>query len=135
VFNADVIKESKLYKGGIPAAYGGRLSSLLDVRTIDGNKKKFAGHAGIGTLASKVMLEGPIKKEVSSYMVSARRSYADLFLKLAGNENSVSFYDINAKLNWTIGPKDKIFAAGYFGRDSFSFAENFAFDWGNATGT
>jgi hypothetical protein len=135
VFNADVIKESKLYKGGIPAAYGGRLSSLLDVRTIDGNKKKFAGHAGIGTLASKVMLEGPIKKEVSSYMVSARRSYADLFLMFAGNENSVSFYDINAKVNWTIGPKDKIFAAGYFGRDSFSFAENFAFDWGNATGT
>ena len=135
VFNADVIKESKLYKGGIPAAYGGRLSSLLDVRTIDGNKKKFAGHAGIGTLASKIMLEGPIKKEVSSYMVSARRSYADLFLKIAGNENSVSFYDINAKVNWTIGPKDKIFAAGYFGRDSFSFAENFAFDWGNATGT
>jgi hypothetical protein len=91
VFNSDVIKDSKLYKGGIPSAYGGRLSSILDVRTIDGNKKEFAGHAGIGTLASKIMLEGPIKRDVGSYMISARRSYADLFLKIAGNENSVFF--------------------------------------------
>ena len=135
VFNADVIKDSKLYKGGIPSAYGGRLSSILDVRTIDGNKKHFAGHASIGTLASKIMLEGPFKKDVGSYLVSARRSYADLFLKIAGNENSVYFYDVNAKVNWNLGPKDKIFAAGYFGRDAFSLGGNFTFDWGNATGT
>ena len=135
VFNADVIKDSKLYKGGIPSAYGGRLSSILDVRTIDGNKKHFAGHASIGTLASKIMLEGPLKKDVGSYLVSARRSYADLFLKIAGNENSVYFYDVNAKVNWNLGPKDKIFAAGYFGRDAFSLGGNFTFDWGNATGT
>jgi hypothetical protein len=135
VFNADVIKDSKLYKGGIPSAYGGRLSSILDVRTIDGNKKHFAGHASIGTLASKVMFEGPIKKDAASYLVSARRSYADLFLKIAGNENRVYFYDVNAKVNWNLGPKDKIFAAGYFGRDAFSLGGNFTFDWGNATGT
>ena len=135
VFNADVVKDSKLYKGGIPSAYGGRLSSILDVRTIDGNKKRFAGHAGIGTLASKIMLEGPFKKDVGSYMVSARRSYADLFLKIAGNENSVFFYDVNAKVNFNLGPKDKIYAAGYFGRDAFSLGGQFAFDWGNATGT
>jgi len=135
VFNSDVIKESTLYKGGIPADYGGRLSSILDVRTIDGNKKKFTGHASIGTLASKVMFEGPFKKDVGSYLISGRRSYADLFLKAAGNENSVFFYDVNAKVNWRLGPKDKIFAAGYFGRDSFSLGGNFAFDWGNATGT
>lgn len=135
VFNADVVKSSKLYKGGIPAAYGGRLSSILDVRTIDGNKKKFAGHAGIGTLASKIMLEGPIKKDVGSFLVSARRSYADLFLKIAGNKNSVFFYDVNAKVNFNLGSKDKIYAAGYFGRDSFSLNGNFTFDWGNATGT
>lgn len=135
VFNSDVIKDSKLYKGGIPSEFGGRLSSILDVRTIDGNKKEFAGHAGIGTLASKIMLEGPIVKDVGSYLVSARRSYADLFLKIAGNENSVYFYDVNAKVNFNLGPKDKIFAAGYFGRDAFSLGGQFTFDWGNATGT
>ena len=135
VFNSDVVKDSKLYKGGIPSSYGGRLSSILDVRTIDGNNKEFAGHAGIGTLASKIMIEGPIKKDVGSYMVSARRSYADLFLKIAGNENSVFFYDVNAKVNFNLGPKDKIYAAGYFGRDAFSLGGQFSFDWGNATGT
>ena len=135
VFNSDVIKESKLYKGGIPAAYGGRLSSILDVRTIDGNKKDFGVHAGIGTLASKLMIEGPIKKDVGSFLVSARRSYADLFLKLANNDNRVYFYDVNAKVNWNLGPKDKIYLAGYFGRDAFGFGDTFTFDWGNATGT
>ncbi|MEN8249539.1 MAG: TonB-dependent receptor [Bacteroidota bacterium] len=135
VFNADVVKDSKLYKGGIPAMYGGRLSSILDVRTIDGNRKEFAGHAGIGTIASKVMLEGPIKKDVSSFLVSGRRSYADMFLRMAGNDNTVFFYDVNAKVNWNIGEKDKVFLAGYFGRDAFGMADFFSFDWGNMTGT
>ena len=135
VFNSDVIKESKLYKGGIPAAYGGRLSSILDVRTIDGNKKDFGVHAGIGTIASKLMVEGPIKRDVGSFLVSARRSYADLFLKIAGNDNQVYFYDVNAKVNFNLGPKDKIFVAGYFGRDAFGLGDTFTFDWGNATGT
>lgn len=135
VFNSDVIKESKLYKGGIPSQYGGRLSSILDVRTIDGNNKKFKGSASIGTLASKLTIEGPIKKNKGSYVLSARRSYADVFLKLAGNENSVYFYDVNAKVNWKHSNKDRFFAAAYFGRDAFSLGGVFGFDWGNKTGT
>lgn len=135
VFNSDVIKESQLYKGGIPSQYGGRLSSILDVRTIDGNNKKIGGAASIGTLASKAMIEGPIKKDKGSYLVSARRSYADLFLKIAGNENRVYFYDVNAKVNWKQSNKDRFFAAAYFGRDAFKLGGVFGFDWGNATGT
>ena len=135
VFNSDVIKESKLYKGGIPSQFGGRLSSILDVRTKDGNNKKFKGSAAIGTLASKATIEGPIKKDKGSYILSARRSYADVFLKIAGNENSVYFYDVNAKVNWKQSNKDRFFAAGYFGRDAFSLGGVFGFDWGNATGT
>ncbi len=135
VFNSDVIKDSKLYKGGIPAQYGGRLSSILDVRTKDGNNKKFGGSASIGTLASKVMIEGPIKKDKGSFLLSARRSYADVFLKLSGNENSVYFYDVNAKVSWKHSNKDRFFVSAYFGRDAFNFGEQFGFDWGNATGT
>jgi carboxypeptidase-like protein/TonB-dependent receptor-like protein len=135
VFNADVIKESKLYKGGIPSQFGGRLSSILDVRTKDGNNKKFKGSAAIGTLASKVTIEGPIKKNKASYLLSARRSYADVFLKIAGNENSVYFYDVNAKVNWKPSNKDRFFVAGYFGRDAFNLGGIFGFDWGNTTGT
>lgn len=139
VFNADVIKDSELYKGGIPAQFGGRLSSILDVRTIDGNNKKFSGSASIGNIASKVMLEGPIAKEKSSFLLSARRSYADLFLKLSADEenrnNQVYFYDVNAKVNWKPTNKDRLFVAAYLGRDAFSFGDEFGFDWGNATAT
>ncbi len=135
VFNSDVIKESKLYKGGIPSQFGGRLSSILDVRTKDGNNKEFGGSVAIGTLASKATIQGPIKKDKGSYLLSARRSYADVFLKIAGNENSVYFYDVNAKVNWKQSNKDRFFAAGYFGRDAFSLGGVFGFDWGNKTGT
>ena len=135
VFNADVVKSSQLYKGGIPAQFGGRLSSILDVQTINGNNKQLSGSIGIGTLASKIMLEGPVKKDVSSFLVSARRSYADVFLAAAGNENRVYFYDVNAKFSSKIGEKDRIYVAGYFGRDAFKLGGNFVFDWGNATGT
>ncbi|MBL3655260.1 TonB-dependent receptor [Fulvivirga sediminis] len=135
VFNADVIKDSELYKGGIPARYGGRLSSILEVRTKDGNSKEFGGAAGIGTLASKVMLEGPIKKDKGSFILSGRRSYVDLFLKAADQDNLVHFYDVNAKLNWKQNNKNRYFAAFYLGRDSFSFGDDFGFNWGNATGT
>ncbi len=107
VFNSDVIKNSKLYKGGIPAQYGGRLSSILDVRTKDGNNKKFGGSASIGTLASKATIEGPIVKDKGSFLLSARRSYADLFLKIANNSNSVYFYDVNAKVSWKQSNKDR----------------------------
>ncbi len=135
VFNADVIKDSEIYRGGIPARYGGRLSSILDVRTKDGNNKKFGGSAAIGTLASKIMLEGPIKKNESSYIVSARRSYADLFLKMSGNKNTVYFYDVNAKVNWKFNNNNRLYAAFYKGRDDFSLDGTFGFDWGNTTGT
>ncbi len=135
VFNSDVIKESTLYKGGIPAQYGGRLSSILDVRTKDGNNKKFGGSASIGTLASKATIEGPIKKDKGSFLLSARRSYADVFLKMSGNENSVYFYDVNAKVSWKQSNKDRFFVAAYFGRDAFDLGNVFGFNWGNATGT
>ncbi|WP_420386635.1 TonB-dependent receptor [Roseivirga sp.] len=135
VFNADVIKDSELYKGGIPSRFGGRLSSILEVRTKDGNNKEFGGEAGIGLLASSLMLEGPIKKEESSFIVSARRSYVDLFLKAADQDNLVYFYDVNAKVNWRANNKNRFFVALYAGRDDFSFGDDFGFDWGNKTGT
>jgi hypothetical protein len=135
VFNADVIKDSELYKGGIPARFGGRLSSILEVRTKDGNNKKFGGEAGIGLLASSLMLEGPIKKDKSSFIVSARRSYVDMFLKLADQDNLVYFYDVNAKVNWRANNKNRFFLALYAGRDDFNFDGEFGFDWGNKTAT
>ena len=135
VFNSDVIKSTKLYKGGTPARYGGRLSSVLDVRTKDGNNQRFGGDAGIGLLASNMMLEGPIKKDKSSFIVSARRSYIDVFLKATDQDNIVYFYDINAKVNWKISNKDRIFLALYTGRDDFDFGFDFGFDWGNRTAT
>ena len=135
VFNADIIKDSELYKGGIPSRFGGRLSSILDVRTRDGNNKEFEGEAGIGLLASSISIEGPIKKDESSYLLSVRRSYVDLFLRAANNDNLVYFYDINAKVNWRANNKNRFFLSVYSGRDDFSFGEDFGFDWGNKTAT
>lgn len=135
VFNADVIKESEMYRGGIPSRFGGRLSSILEVRTKDGNNKEFAGSGGIGTLASRLMIEGPIKKDKSSFIISGRRSYVDAFLKAAGEKNSVYFYDLNAKYNWKPNNKNRFYAALYNGRDEFKFDQNFGFGWGNATAT
>jgi hypothetical protein len=135
VFNADVIKESELYKGGIPARFGGRLSSILEVRTKDGNNKELHGTGGIGSMASRIMVEGPIIKEKSSFIVSARRSYADLFLRAANEDNLVYFFDINAKINWRHNNNNRFFAAFYAGRDDFSFSDDFGFSWGNATAT
>lgn len=135
VFNADVIKDSELYKGGIPARFGGRLSSILEVRTKDGNNKNFAGAGGIGSMASRIMIEGPIVKEKSSFIFSARRSYVDLFLRAANEDNLVHFYDVNAKVNWKTNNKNRFFAAFYAGRDVFKFSDRFGFAWGNMTGT
>jgi hypothetical protein len=135
VFNADVIKDSELYKGGIPARFGGRLSSILEVRTKDGNNKEFDVAGGIGTMASRLMVEGPIVKEKSSFIISARRSYVDLFLKAADQDNLVHFYDINAKINWKVNNKNRFFAAFYAGRDVFDFSDDFGFAWGNKTAT
>lgn len=135
VFNADVIKDSELYKGGIPARFGGRLSSILEVRTKDGNNKKVNVAGGIGTMASRITVEGPLKRERSSFIVSARRSYIDLFLKAADQDNLVHFYDINAKVNWRHNNNNRFFLAFYSGRDVFNFSDDFGFAWGNKTAT
>ncbi len=138
VFNGDAIKSAEIYKGGIPAQYGGRLSSVVDIRTRDGNMKKFAGTASIGLLSSKATIEGPIVKDKGSFVVSARRTYFDLFLKASSDPalrgTSIYFYDLNAKVNYNLGPRDRIFAAGYFGQDVLK-TNQFGLDWGNATAT
>lgn len=138
VFNGDVIKDSELYRGGIPARFGGRLSSILEVRTKDGNNKQFSGAGGVGSLASRIMVEGPIVKDKASYIVSARRSYQELFAPLFsqnGSSNIVYFYDVNAKVNWKYKNNNRFFAAFYSGRDQFRFDKTFGFGWGNTTGT
>lgn len=135
VFNGDVVKDSELYRGGIPSRFGGRLSSILEVRTKDGNNKNFSGAGGIGSLASRLMLEGPIVKDKASYIVSARRSYQEIFAKLQGQNNIVYFYDVNAKVNWKYKNNNRFFAAFYSGRDQFRFEDTFGFGWGNTTGT
>lgn len=135
VFNPDAIKEVKLYKGGINARYGGRLASVLDVRQKEGNKKSFLFKCGLGLAASRFLLEGPIRKEQWSFLVGARRSYADLFLKLANNDNIAYFYDLNLKSNYSPNERNRFFLSGYFGRDSFEFADVFGNSWGNAAFT
>ena len=137
VFNADVIKDSELYKGGIPAQFGGRLSSILDVRTKDGNDRQLGGSATVGLLAAKAMVKGPLVKEKASFIVSGRRSYADLFFPLSEDlaDNTIYFYDINAKISYKPSNKDRFFLAFYTGRDVFSFGEDFQFGWGNLTAT
>ncbi|UZR93543.1 TonB-dependent receptor [Chondrinema litorale] len=134
VFNADVIKSSELYRGGIPAQYGGRLSSLLDIRTKDGNANKLSGAGSIGLLASKFMLEGPIAKNKSSFIVSARRSYADVVAKAVGQNIPVYFYDFNGKINWKPNNKNRFFLAAYLGRDVINFNDG-GIGWGNKTTT
>lgn len=139
VFNSDAIKDVEIYKGGIPAQYGGRLSSLLDIRMKEGNAKKFSASGGIGTISSRLTLEAPIIKDKSSFMISGRRTYADVFLKMAPNEdlrnNKLYFYDLNTKINYTLNDKNRLYASAYFGRDKFGFADLFSLGWGNATGT
>lgn len=139
VFNPDAVKDVKLIKGGIPASYGGRLSSVLDVRLKEGNSKKFGMSGGIGTIFSRVTVEAPIVKDKSSFIISGRRSYADLFLALSSDpelrNNTLYFYDLSAKLNYTLSDKDKVYFSGYFGRDVFKFGNEFQSDWGNATTT
>jgi len=137
VFNSDALKDMKLYKEGIPAEYGGRLSSVVDVYMNDGNSKKYTISGGLGLISSRLTVEGPIVKDKGSFIVSGRRTYADLFLKLTKKEykdNKLYFYDFNAKANYQIGKKDRVFLSGYFGRDKLGTSV-FGFSWGNATGT
>lgn len=139
VFNPDAIKDVQVYKGGIPAEYGGRLSSLLDIRMKDGNVKKFSMSGGLGLISSRLTIEAPLIKDKMSFIVSGRRTYADLYLKLSKDEglrkSTLYFYDLNAKYNWRINEKNRIYVSGYFGRDVFRFGDNFFNDWGNATAT
>ncbi|MGY5353967.1 TonB-dependent receptor [Wenyingzhuangia sp. IMCC45467] len=136
VINADAIKDLKLYKGGIPAKYGGRISSVLDVHQKDGNKYSYHGNGGIGTISSRLTLEGPIVKNKASFFVSGRRSYADVFFPLImpDNDNTAYFYDLNTKVNWEIDSKNKLYLSGYFGKDVFSLSNSFINNYGNAVG-
>jgi hypothetical protein len=139
VFNADAIKNVEVITGGMPSEYGGRLSSVIDIRTNDGNMKEFGGSGGIGLIDSRLMLDGPIVKDLGSFIITARRTYVDLFLRLSKdtliNRASVYFYDLNIKANYTLGEKDRIFLSGYFGRDNFDYPNYFGFNWGNTTAT
>jgi hypothetical protein len=137
VFNPDAVKDVKLLKGGIPAQYGGRLSSLLDVRMKDGNSKNMAFSGGIGTVSSRFAVEGPLVKDKSSFIIAGRRTYGDLFLKLSPEfkDNQLYFYDLSTKVNYTINDKNRIYLSGYFGRDVFKLGEDASMNWGNATGT
>lgn len=139
VFNSDAIKDLTIYKGHIPAEYGGRASSVLDIRMNDGNSKKFAASGGIGLISSRLTVEAPIVKDKGSFILSGRRTYADVFLKLSSNEDLkesiLYFYDLNAKANYRFSEKDQVFLSGYFGRDKFGFSDVFGFDWGNTTTT
>ncbi|MCR9229359.1 MAG: carboxypeptidase-like regulatory domain-containing protein, partial [Flavobacteriaceae bacterium] len=134
VFNADAIKDVKLYKGGIPASFGGRVSSVLDIRQKDGNSKNFELNGGIGVLSSRLTAEGPVFGDKGSFLIAGRRSYVDLLLKAAGEDNSVSFYDLNLKTNYSINGNNKLFLSGYFGRDAFKLGNSFDSSYGNATG-
>jgi len=138
-FNSDAIKDVQMFKGTAPAEYGGRISSVLDIKMNDGNNQKYHVGGGIGLISSRLNVEGPLVKGKSSFLVSARRTYADLFLKLSPDElingNQLYFYDLNAKLNYTINDKNRLYLSGYFGRDIFKFQDRFGIDWGNSTGT
>lgn len=142
VFNSDAVKSVNLIKGSMPASYGGRLSSVLEVNMNEGNNKKFKVTGGLGLISSRLTFEGPIVKDKGSFIVSARRTYIDLFMKAFIKKSSsfygssYYFYDLNAKLNYRLGPKDKIYLSGYYGKDLFNFgnkAEDFSvkMPWGN----
>jgi len=138
-FNSDAIKDVTIYKGGMPAEYGGRLSSVLDIKMNDGNSQKASVSGGIGLISSRLTVEAPIVKDRGSFMVSGRRTYADVFLKLSPDQelrgNKLYFYDLNLKGNYRISENDKVFLSGYFGRDNLGLGKAFGIAWGNATGT
>jgi len=132
VFNPDVIKDVKLFKGGIPSKYGGRLSSVLDIYQKEGNNKDFKLTGGIGLISSRILAEGPLKKEKSSFLIGGRSSYAHLFLPLIDNDNKAYFYDLNTKVNYRLNKKNNIFLSAYFGKDVFGINNSFINKYGNA---
>lgn len=146
LFNGDAIKSVEMTKGGFPARYGGRLSSVIELNMKDGNKEEVHGEGGIGLIASRLTLEGPLKKGVSSFLISGRRTYADVLARPfmpKGIKVGYYFYDLNAKVNYDFGRKNKLYLSGYFGQDRFSQNEEpgngnrtkIGINWGNATGT
>lgn len=146
VFNPDALKDVKLYKGGIPVQYAGRLSSVLDVRMKEGNDRRISGSGGWGLISSRLTLEGPLfnpknKSKVGkgSFIISGRRTYLDLLLKLSSdpevNDNTLFFYDFNAKVNYTLNEKNRLFFSAYRGRDAFHYQDEFGLNWGNLTST
>ncbi|MFH4968770.1 TonB-dependent receptor [Gaetbulibacter sp. M240] len=132
VFNPDAIKDLKLYKGGIPARYGGRVSSVLDIYQKEGNSKAFKMNGGIGAVASRLLVEGPLKKDTGSFLLGGRSSYAHLFLPLLDVNNSAYFYDLNTKLSYKLNTNNTIYLSGYFGRDVFKIQDSFENEYGNA---
>ncbi len=148
VFNGDAVKDATIIKGGMPAEYGGRISSVVDVQMKDGDMKKWDVEGGLGLISSRLTVQGPIKKNKCSFIVSGRRTYLDILLKPillninngAYSHNSYYFYDLNAKINYIISDRDRLYLSGYFGRDVFNFADpggvfNINFPWGNTTAT
>ena len=139
VFNPDAVRDVKLYKGGIPSQYGGRLSSILDVRMKEGNNKEFDVTGGLGTIFSRLAVEGPIKKNRSSFIIAGRRSYADVLAKaftdVLKKGSALYFYDLTAKTNFNINKNNRVYLSGYFGRDVFKFDKFQGLDWGNSTAT
>jgi hypothetical protein len=131
VFNPDVIKDVKLFKGGIPAKYGGRLSSVLDIYQKEGNNRAFKVTGGIGIVSSRLLLEGPIEKEKSSFLIGGRASYAHLFLPILDNDNKAYFYDLNTKVNYRFNKNNNLFFSAYFGKDVFAVNESFVNNYGN----
>ena len=138
VFNSDAINDIKLYKGGVPAQFGGRASSVLDVHMREGNSERYSASGGIGLISSRLTVEGPLAKNGSSFLLSGRRTYADLFLLFAKNENlkdsKLYFYDLNLKSHIEVGEHDRIYLSGYLGRDAL-ITSSFGFDWGNRVAT
>jgi len=134
VFNPDAIKDIQLYKGGIPASYGGRASSVLNIYQKEGNRKKFESQGGIGLISSRLLLEGPLKKEKSSFLIGGRSSYAHLFLPLieSVDNNKAYFYDLNTKLSYTLNDRNTVYLSGYFGRDVFDINNLFDLAYGNS---
>lgn len=132
VFNSDAIKDLKLYKGGIPARFGGRVSSVLDIYQKEGNSNEYHVTGGIGLISSRLLAEGPLVKGKSSFLVGGRASYAHLFLKLTDNDNSAYFYDLNTKLSYKLNDNNSLYLSGYFGRDVFNINDSFNNVYGNA---
>ncbi|HMG15376.1 MAG TPA: TonB-dependent receptor [Saprospiraceae bacterium] len=138
-FNSDAIKDLTVYKGAMPAEYGGRLSSVVDIKMNDGNNKEYHASGGIGLIASRLTFEGPIVKDKGSFIISGRRTYADLYLKLSSDnstrKSSLYFYDLNLKANYKINDKNRVYLSGYFGKDDLGLGGIFGIDYGNSTAT